>query len=144
MGQLASGAFDGSGTGVYEGGPEIRTVVAVYDFDVKGGAEGDIAIGTVPSGSTILGGYMVVDDALTGVGASVAVAVEGAGDIVASAAIAGAPWSTTGKKAIVPKRNTPESTSVTATQDRSILAVVSGAALTAGKFTLYLEVRGAV
>jgi hypothetical protein len=144
MGQLASGAFDGSGTGVFEGSPGIREVIAVYDFDVHGGAEGDIVIGSIPSGSTILGGYMTTDAQVTGVGASVAVTVEGAGDIVASAAISGAPWSTTGKKAIIPKRNTPETTSVTTTQARNILAVISGADVTAGKFTLRLEVLGAI
>jgi hypothetical protein len=142
MGQLASGAFDGSGTGVFPGSPEVRTVVAKYDFDVHGGAEGDIVIGTLPSGSVILGGHMVVGDPVTGAGASVAITVEGAGDVVAAAAISGAPWSTTGKKAIIPKRNTPETTSVTLTAARNILAVVSGAPVTAGVFTLFLEVRG--
>jgi hypothetical protein len=118
-------------------------VVAKYDFGVHGGAEGDIVIGgTLPSGSVILGGHMVVGDPVTGAGASVAITVEGAGDVVAAAAISGAPWSTTGKKAIIPKRNTPETTSVTLTAARNILAGVSGAPVTAGVFSLFLEVRG--
>lgn len=143
MGQTASGAFDGSGTGVFSGGAQSRWITATYDFAVHGGAEGDIVIGSVPLGTIIIGGYMLVETVVEGVGASVAVTVEGAGDIQAAAAISGAPWSTTGKKAIVPKRNTPETTSITTTAARNILAVISGADLTAGKFQVRLEVQGA-
>ena len=64
-------------------------------------------------------------------------------DVVAVAAISGAPWSTTGKKAIIPKRNTPESTSILTTAARNVLFVISGADLTAGKVQVYLEVMGA-
>lgn len=141
MGQLANGAFDGSGTGVFPGGGGIRTVIAKYDFDVHGGGAGSIVIGSLPLGTVILGGRMEVGTAVTGVGASVGITTEGAGDMVAVAAISGAPWSTTGKKAIIPKRNTPESTSVTLTAARSILFVISAADLTAGVVTLFLEVQ---
>lgn len=143
MGQTSSGAFDGSGTGVFPGGSEIRTVFCEYDFAKHGGAEGDIVIGNLPSGVWVLGGFMNVETAPVGVGASIGITSEGAGDIVAVAAIAGAPWSTTGKKAIVPKRNTPESTSILLTEARNILFVISGADLTDGKVQLYLEVMGA-
>jgi hypothetical protein len=143
MGQLSDGSFDGSGTGVFSGGGQSRWVHCLYSFAIHGGAEGDIVIGHVPKGSTVIGGYLQVDDAVLGVGASVALQVEGANDIVSAAAIAGAPWSTTGKKAIVPKRNTPESTSVTTTAERDVKAVISGADLTAGIFTLHLEILGA-
>lgn len=136
MGQLASGAFDGSGTGVFTGGSMIRSVTAQYSFAVNGGAQGSIIIGSIPLGSTIVGGYMNVGTAPVGAGASIGITVESAGDIVAVAAINGAPWSTTGKKAIIPKRNTPESTSVTTTAARNILFVISGADLTAGVVTL--------
>lgn len=143
MGQTSSGVFDGSGTGVFRGsGSGTRIIESKYSFAKHGGAASSIVIGSVPSGTTILGGYMVVDTALTGVGASVGITVESAGDIVAVAAISGAPWSTTGKKAIVPKRNTPESTSITTTAARNILFVVSAADLTAGIVRLFLEVHG--
>lgn len=144
MGQLASGAFDGSGTGVFPGGAQSRWITATYDFAVHGGAEGEIVIGSVPSGTIIIGGYMLVETAVLGDGASVAVQVESANDIQTAAAISGAPWSTTGKKAIVPKRNTPESSSITTTAARNILAVISGAVVTAGKFQVRLEVQGAI
>lgn len=143
MGQLSSGAFDGMGTGVFSGGGQSRWVVAEYDFDKHGGAQGSIVIGSIPAGTSVTGGYMNVETAPVGVGASIGVTLEAAGDIVAVAAIAGAPWSTTGKKAIIPKRNTPESTLVTTTQARNLLFVISAADLTAGKVQLYLEVIGA-
>src|SRR5688572_20345008 len=108
MGQLASGAFDGSGTGVFTGGGQARWVSAEYDFAVHGGAQGSIVIGNLPSGLSVIGGYMNVETAPVGAGASIGITIEAAGDVVAVAAIAGAPWSTTGKKAILPKRNTPE------------------------------------
>lgn len=144
MGQTASGAFDGSGTGVFPGGAQIRTVVAKYDFAVNGGTQGSIVIGNLPLGAIIVGGRMEVGTVPVGVGASIGITVESAGDVVAVAAINGAPWSSTGKKAIIPKRNTPESTSITLTAARSILFVLSAADLTAGVVTLYLEVQGAV
>lgn len=144
MGQLASGAFDGSGTGVFTGGGQDRWVTAEYSFATHGGAISSIAIGKLPAGATVIGGYMNVETAPVGAGASIGITIESAGDAVAVAAIAGAPWSTTGKKAIVPKRNTPESTSFTTTVDRDILFVISAVPLTAGKVQLHLEVRGAV
>ena len=143
MGQTASGAFDGVGTGVFTGGSQSRFMPLEYDFARHGGAEGSIVIGSLPSGTWIIGGFMNVETAPVGVGASIGISSEGAGDIVAVAAIAGAPWSTTGKKAIVPKRNTPESTSILTTAARNISFVISGADLTAGKVQLYLEVMGA-
>lgn len=143
MGQLSSGAFDGSGTGVFPGGSQTRTIFCEYDFAKHGGAQGNITIGNLPAGVWVIGGFMNVETAPVGVGASIGVTSEGAGDVVAVAAIAGAPWSTTGKKAIVPKRNTPESTSILTTAARNILFVISGADLTAGKVQLYVEVMGA-
>jgi hypothetical protein len=143
MGQLSSGAFDGMGTGVFAGGSTVRTITAEYSFARHGGAISSIVIGSVPAGTTVIGGYMNVETAPVGAGASIGITLESAGDIVAVAAIVGAPWSTTGKKAIVPKRNTPETTSVTTTVARNLLFVISAAVLTAGKVQLYLEVQGA-
>ena len=143
MGQLASGAFDGMGAGVFSGGGQSRFIVAEYSFATHGGATSSIAIGNVPLGTQVIGGYMNVETAPVGAGASIGVTLEAAGDIVAVAAIVGAPWSTTGRKAIIPNRNTPETTSVVTTADRNLLFVISGAVLTAGKVQIYLEVMGA-
>lgn len=144
MGQLASGAFDGMGTGVFPGGSQSRWIIAEYSFAKHGGAQASHVIANVPAGTEVIGGYMNVETAPVGVGASIGVTLEAAGDIVAVAAIAGAPWSTTGRKAIIPKRNTPETSAVTATVARDLLFVTSAADLTAGKVQVHLELRGAV
>lgn len=120
----------------YTGGyPTLTPKVARarYDFSVDGGATGDIAIAssTIPAGAYIVGGFAQVDTAVTGgASAELAIKVEGAGDIVASAAVSGAPWSTTGFKDIVPDNT--GSTVVKTTAARTITATVAVAALTAG------------
>lgn len=143
MGQLSSGAFDGSGTGVFPGGAGDRTVVCAYDFAVQGGAVSSIVIGSLPLGTIICGGFMLVETAIVGAGATAGIDSEATSDIVTAAAVAGAPWSTTGKKAINPKYNTPESTSITTTAARNVVLTITAAVLTAGKFKLYLFVQNA-
>lgn len=117
-----------------------RTSIATYSFAVQGGAIGSIVLGgdsAIPAGATILGGYLDVTVVPTSGGAAtVAIQVEGAGDIVAAAAIAGAPWSTTGRKSVVPSFT--GATSVRTTAARQVTAVVATAALTAGAFSVVL------
>ena len=141
MGQISTiWAFDGQGTGVFTGA-RVRRITAQYDFAVHGGTQGSINFGGLPSGTVILGGFLLVETVLTSGGAATAgISSEGAGDIIAATVISGAPWSTTGKKAIIPKANTPESTSITLTANRNLALVVATADLTAGKFKLYLDV----
>lgn len=126
-------------TGGYPQAP-VRVARARYDFAADGGAVGDITISAasvLPAGAYILSGFVEVDTALTSGGsATVAVTVEGAGDIVAAAAVSGAPWSTTGRKSIVPAGT--GATSVKTTAARSIVATVATAALTAGAFDVVL------
>ncbi len=121
----------------YTGGypnPPVHTARARYDFSVDGGAVSAIVIGPVgqiPSGAYITGGFVQVDTAVTSGGSgTLAISVEGADDIVAAAAVSGAPWSTTGFKDIVPDNT--GSTVVKTTAARSITATVATAALTAG------------
>ena len=52
--------------------------------------------------------------------------------------MSGAPYSTIGRKAIVPKANTPESTSVKTSQAREITCTVGTEALLGGKLTGFL------
>jgi hypothetical protein len=143
MGQTASGTFDGMGTGTFVGGGQPRWITAAYRFATHGGAQSSIVIGRLPSGVSIIGGQMNVIEVPVGVGASIGITAQTAGDLVAVAAIAGAPWSTTGLKDVVPKRNTPFSSGIVLTADRDILFVISGAALTAGKVDLQLEIVNA-
>lgn len=67
---------------------------------------------------------------------TVAFHAQEADDLVAAAAVSGAPWSTTGLKALVPKINTPESTGIALTAARELTATVAEEALLTG--TLYV------
>lgn len=113
-----------------------------YDFTADGGAVGSIpmrAIGggiPLPSGASILDTVIEVLTILTGATATAAVQAEAANDVVSAAAISGAPWSTTGRKAGVP---VSAATSVKTTAARTPTVVVGTANLTAGKFRLYVE-----
>ena len=93
---------------------------------------------TIPDAALVVGGVFIVDTLFTSENANngtIAIHVNAANDIQTAAAVSGAPYSTTGGKAIVPKINTPESTSITLTEDREITCTVAVAALTAGKLT---------
>lgn len=112
----------------------------LYDFAVDGGAVGDIVLrgdAVVPSGAIISDAWIHVDTALTSGGAAtVAIKSEGAADINAADAISGAPWSTTGaKRADFTATTAP----ILTTAARTITATVGTAALTAGKFSVYVE-----
>ena len=111
---------------------------ARYDFAIEGGAVSTIPLHTdqFPAGAIILGGYIEVVTPPVGAGASIALTVEAAGDIQAAAAITGAPWSTAGRKSVVPVFT--GATSVKTTVARSLSAVISGAPLTAGVFDVVL------
>lgn len=127
----------------YKGGypePQLKVARGRYDFAVDGGAVGDIPLSLtpqIPPGAYIVSGFVEVDTALTSGGSgAVSVNVEGAGDIVASAAVSGAPWSSTGRKSIIPAGT--GATSVKTTAARSIVATIGTAALTAGAFDVVL------
>jgi hypothetical protein len=93
----------------------------------------------IPINAIIVGGFVQVNTALaSGGSATVAVSINAADDIIAAAAFGGAPWSTTGRKAITPKANTPESTSIVLTAARQITFTTATAALTGGKATAFL------
>lgn len=117
---------------------DIKSARGRYDFAVDGGAISTIAITAekIPAGAYILGGFVEVDTAVLGTGASVAVQVEGANDIISAAAISGAPWSTTGRKSVIPVFT--GATTVLTTAARDISAVISAAVLTAGVFDVVL------
>lgn len=122
-----------------------RTLLVVrgrYDFAVDGGAQGTISLtsGTpIPSGAYIVGGFLEVATAVTSGGAATgAIQVNAADDIVAAAAVSGAPWSTTGRKSIIPAMT--GATAVKTTAARDISFVIGAATLTAGVFDVVLFV----
>jgi hypothetical protein len=124
--------------GGYPRGSDIKQVRGRYDFAVDGGAASTIVITAekVPAAAVVLGGFMEVETAVTGAGASVAVQLEAANDIVTAAAISGAPWSTTGRKSVIPVFTGATTVKTTAARDISI--VISAADLTAGVFDVVL------
>jgi hypothetical protein len=94
----------------------------------------------IPDKSIIVGGFVQVNTLFDSAdhSGSIALSIQGANDIISVAAISGAPWSTTGLKAIVPKANTPESTGIALTAARTLTATVTTTALTVGKLTAFL------
>lgn len=128
-----------SGGNIIGGMGPLSVAEATYSFAVNGGAVGDIVLtgATIPSGAIIMSGVVEVTTAVTSGGAAtVAIKVEGAADTVAAAAVSGAPWSSTGRKSVIPVGT--GATSLKTTAERSITATVAVAALTAGVFNVYL------
>ena len=116
-----------------------KWAVATYDFAVDGGAISTIAllgVTGIPTGAIVLQAFVDVLTIPVGVGASIALQCEAAGDLQAAAAISGAPWSTAGRKNLIAQDG---STSLKTTAARDISAVISAAVLTAGKFTVYAQ-----
>lgn len=116
----------------------LKIAKFVFDAGVEEnrpvGAHGTGVI--LPDGALVIGGLFIVDTVFTSASSNtgtIAISVQGAGDIVAAAAVSGAPYSTTGKKAIIPKINTPESTSILLTDEHEVTCTVAVAALLAGK-----------
>lgn len=129
--------------GTIDGTTRIKTCIGEYDFAVDGGAVSTITLrgdNSIPAGAYILGGFIEVLTAVTSGGsATVAVNSEAAGDLLAAAAVSGAPWSTTGRKSVAPVFTGASSLKTTAV--RSLAITIATAALTAGRFrvaVLYL------
>ena len=124
-----------------EGTRGLKEWAGSYDFAVDGGAQGAITLrsndGPIPNGSVIEGGYVEVVTPLTSGGAgTVAVQAEAANDTVNAAAVSGAPWSTGGRKSIIPAFT--GATTVKTTAARSPAMVIGTADLTAGAFNVVL------
>jgi len=129
--------------GTAEGLGNLRVARATYDFAVEGGTIGAIGLGvTLPDNAIVVGGFVDVITTLTSAGdlATGALSVEGANDIVSAIAIndGSNPWDA-GRKAIVPKANTPETTSVKLTAAREVTFTVAVENVTAGKFETFLN-----
>jgi hypothetical protein len=124
-----------------EGTKAIKVWQGSYDFDVDTGATGTYPLrsndGPIPAGSIILEGWLEVETLFTtSAGATGAVTVEGANDIVNATIVSGAPFSTTGRKSIIPAST--GASSVKTTVPRAPSFVIGTGAATAGKFNLVL------
>lgn len=132
---------------VIEGTGALKTYIGEWDFAVDGGVIGTITLrqvnpsaGPIPNGAVIEMGYVDVQTLLTSGGAGTgAVQAESAGDMVAAAAVSGAPWSTTGRKSIIPVGT--GASSVKTTAQRSPAFVIAAVNLTAGKIQVVLFYR---
>lgn len=118
----------------------LKWARARYSFAVEGGAVSTIGLigsAVIPSGAVILGGFVeVITPPTSGGAGSLAIQVEAANDIVLAAVVSGAPWSTAGRKSVIPVFT--GATSVKTTAARDISAVIAAAALTAGVVDVYI------
>ena len=120
-----------------------------YDFAVDGGAIGAITLratsedslgNLVPNGAVILGGYIEVDTLFTtGTGATMAISLEGANDLIAATVVSGAPYSTTGRKSLIPVFT--GATTIKTTAARSLVATIAVGTVTAGKMRVVIFYR---
>ena len=117
----------------------VRVAKAQYDFEVLGGEQSTISLGVaLPDNAIVLDGIVeVVTVADSDGAATVAVQIEGADDLIAATAFDGAPWSTTGLKAIIPDGTAAKALKLTAA--RNISVVIGTADLKAGKFNVWLR-----
>lgn len=126
-----------------EGTGGLKEVRGEYDFAVQGGAVSTIVLtgdNAIPAGSIVMGGLIEVDTVVTSGGAAtLGVNLESAGDILAATVVSGAPWSSTGRKSVIPVFT--GATTVKTTVSRSLAVTVAVAALTAGKFRVILFYR---
>lgn len=125
-----------SATGVGVG--ETKWACGLYDFAKDGGAVGAVTLRgpKIPAGAILLDSFISVDIApASGGAATISLGVEGAADINAAAAFNGAPYST-----LTPKRlgYTATTAIVKASVARNIVATIAAAALTAGRFKVYV------
>lgn len=127
--------------GIIEGAISRGVAKFSYDFDAQGGVAGDIVLAgnPLPKNAIVWDGVVdVITVPESGGSATIAVTTaQSANDLITAAAISGAPWSTTGSKALVPVGDAANSIKMTA--DRSPKIVVGTADLTKGKFNLFIE-----
>lgn len=117
---------------------DLKVAYGAYSFAADGGAVGDISLGvSVPSGAIVVGGLMEVTAALTSGGAATAaLKLEGAADLIAQANFDAAPWSSTGRKSLIPAMT--GATSIKTTAERALSLTVGAQPLTGGAFGVYL------
>src|SRR5947209_3856501 len=120
---------------------EIKTYRGDYDFGVDGGAISTITLrsnsGPLPNGAIVLGGYIDVTTLFTtGSAATAALQVQAANDLQTATIVSGAPYSTTGIKAIVPVFTA--ATMIKLTAERSPAIVIATGTITAGVLGLIL------
>lgn len=121
-----------------------QTYRFTYDFAVNGGAVGTIVLtpanGVIPDKFVIQNAFFDVITPLNSAGAATAALTtsQTANDLISATAFDGAPWSSAGLKATLILLGTIATLKKT-TAARNPALVVGTAALTAGKFILFVE-----
>ncbi len=136
---MAAGIISGTGVIGGQGIGFVKHALFRYSFATEGGAVGDITLrGTaIPSGAIIKDALILIDTPLTSGGsATVALKIQGAADVNAADAFDGAPWSTAGAKRADFDADTAP---ILLTADRTLVATVGTAALTAGAFRVVVD-----
>ncbi len=134
---------DGTVAPGVDGLSPLQVARATYDFAEHGGAIGAIGLGvTLPDNAIVQGGFVDVVTTCVTAGAdagTMALSILNANDLVTATAVnAGGDIWDEGLRAIVPKFNTPQTTSIKLTAAKQITATIAGQAFTAGKFTVFL------
>lgn len=138
MGTLNLGRGGVVGTGQYVG--RTKWARAYYDFATDAGAVGTINLrgDKVPSGAVVVASYIKVDTivATTGGTGTVALGIESATDVRTAVVVGTAPAiNATGVKQGVITNAAP----VLLTADRHIVATIATNAITAGRFSVFVE-----
>jgi hypothetical protein len=129
---------------IMEGTRGLKEWKGEYSFATDAGAIGTIVLrsndGQIPAGSVIEGGYLEVDTLFTtGTAATAAITVEAANDIISATIVSGAPYSTTGRKSIIPAFT--GATTVKTSVARSPSMVIATGTITAGVARVVLFYR---
>jgi hypothetical protein len=117
----------------------LKLATAYYDFAVDGGAIGNITLrgDSVPSGAIIVDSFINVTTAVTtAASGTVALKVEGTGDLRAAAVPSGT--TVLSATAAIRALATGASAPIKTTADRPVIATVATGAITAGKFSVTL------
>ena len=127
-------------------GPSIEGAVLrgiakfTYDFAVHGGTVGTINLtgDTLPKYAIVYGGLIDVITAISDTGgtSTASLHINAGNDLVSATATSGAPWSTTGIKAIMPVATA--GTSIALTADLNVTITVGTENLLGGKFNVFL------
>ena len=118
-----------------------KTWIGTYSFARDGGAVGAITLtsedGPIPNGSLVTSGVLDVTTAFTTAASGTgAISVNAADDVVAATIVSGAPYSSTGRKSVIPVAT--GATAIKTTAARSPAFTIATGAITAGAFKLTL------
>ncbi len=110
-----------------------------YDFAARGGAVSVIELtgDDIPDNAIVWDGCVDVLTAFAGAGATAALHINAANDLVTATAFDAPPWSSATVQAIVPVGTV--ATCIKLTAFRHPTLTITGAPLTAGKFNLFLQ-----